>query len=421
MTNTFEDVLHSYGIEGRIQDTVFKSDCMQILFKPGGNTTISTFCDNKRSIEFELIRDFVYTWEMKDLIVLEINNGFQHLPKTSQYITEKLDENLPICIGIDNNEHLLIYDLVSLRNLLIAGDKNSGKSVCVRTLLTCLIQNLTPNELKLVLASPKAEEFAAFKNSPYLFAPIQTGKDDIKKFVAFFSMEIDTRLALFSKKQVQSIEEYKEFGEKMPYIVAAISDKFADELLNTQNDNNNYIQRLAIEGERVGIHLIMSITKPTKTIMNEMTLKLFPNRLTYRLEDENASNLFINTPYAKFSFEYGDCLFLEGKKSLKRAFTTFISNEELKGIMTPNGDNTTEYDYSSEEDGTISEENADATDGKKNIGCGQVIMILLIGYSIIGILCFIFPGLWDLLKLIALFLAMYELGPFILPFIIAGK
>ena len=57
---------------------------------------------------------------------------------------------------------------------LIAGATNSGKSVCVNTILVSLLLKNSPEDLKLILIDPKMVELTPYNDLPHLVTPVIT-------------------------------------------------------------------------------------------------------------------------------------------------------------------------------------------------------------------------------------------------------
>ena len=80
---------------------------------------------------------------------------------------------LPLFIGNDMNGNAVEIDLAKAPHLLIAGETGSGKSVCVTSIVTQLIER-DPEDVRLVLIDPKRVELAQFEYVNHLACPIVT-------------------------------------------------------------------------------------------------------------------------------------------------------------------------------------------------------------------------------------------------------
>lgn len=63
---------------------------------------------------------------------------------------------IPIVLGKDVAGNPVILDLAKAPHLLIAGATGSGKSVCMNTLISSLLFRFSPDELRLIMSTPKS-------------------------------------------------------------------------------------------------------------------------------------------------------------------------------------------------------------------------------------------------------------------------
>ena len=77
---------------------------------------------------------------------------------------------LPLFLGYRADGTAVTLDLAKAPHLLIAGDAGQGKSVCLRSLLSCLIEAKAPGDVKFLFGDPliNFEEYRALdRNSFY--------------------------------------------------------------------------------------------------------------------------------------------------------------------------------------------------------------------------------------------------------------
>ena len=60
---------------------------------------------------------------------------------------------------------------------LIAGATNSGKSVCVNTIIMSLLMKNHPDDLKFIMIDPKKVELSIYKGIPHLVTPVITDEE----------------------------------------------------------------------------------------------------------------------------------------------------------------------------------------------------------------------------------------------------
>lgn len=83
-------------------------------------------------------------------------------------------QKIPIIIGKDFNDKIVIEDLAELPHLLIAGTTGTGKSTFLSTLIIDILYKFNPDELKLILVDTRATNFLRFNRIPHLYIPVIT-------------------------------------------------------------------------------------------------------------------------------------------------------------------------------------------------------------------------------------------------------
>jgi DNA segregation ATPase FtsK/SpoIIIE, S-DNA-T family len=115
---------------------------------------------------------------------------------------------LRFALGKDVAGKPIAYDLAAMPHLLIAGTTGSGKSVCVNAILSCLLINNAPSDLKLVLVDPKRVELTGYNGVPHLLDRVITDAEKVVGALQWMQREMDARYHRFSKEGVRNITEY---------------------------------------------------------------------------------------------------------------------------------------------------------------------------------------------------------------------
>ncbi|MDP2913704.1 MAG: DNA translocase FtsK [Candidatus Omnitrophota bacterium] len=266
---------------------------------------------------------------------------------------------LKLAIGIDIAGVPVIADLATMPHLLIAGATGSGKTVCVNTIITSILFNSTPDEVKFIMIDPKRVELAVFNDLPHLLSPVVTDAKKVASTLEWVVGEMDSRYELFAKAGVRNIDLYNEkFGDErgtrdegrgtsdegrvtndevqrttnLPYIVIVI-DELADLMMVAQADVEGAITRLAQLSRAVGIHIVIATQRPSVDVITGIIKANFPSRISFKVASKVDSRTVLDTNGADKLLGKGDMLFIEpGAERPKRAQCSLISDKEIERI-----------------------------------------------------------------------------------------
>src|SRR5204863_481611 len=118
-------------------------------------------------------------------------------------ILEELDfkasgSTLTFALGRDVAGKAQAVDLAKMPHLLIAGATGSGKSVMVNALITSLLCNATPDDLRLILVDLKRLELAEDNGVPHPLGPVITEPDRAKPGLKWAVNEMEYRYRRFA-------------------------------------------------------------------------------------------------------------------------------------------------------------------------------------------------------------------------------
>jgi S-DNA-T family DNA segregation ATPase FtsK/SpoIIIE len=273
--------------------------------------------------------------------------GFE-VPNSSSslvYLKDVLDSKeyrepkskLKLALGKDIAGTPVIADLASMPHLLIAGATGSGKTVCVNTIITTILYNATPDEVKFIMIDPKRVELAIFNDLPHLLSPVVTEAKKVASTLDWVVNEMDSRYELFAKSGVRNIALYNEkFGKEpaggLPYIVIII-DELADLMMVAQADVEGAITRLAQLSRAVGIHIIIATQRPSVDVITGVIKANFPARISFKVASKVDSRTVLDINGADKLLGRGDMLFVEpGASKPVRAQCSLISDKEIERI-----------------------------------------------------------------------------------------
>ncbi len=244
---------------------------------------------------------------------------------------------LRVALGQDVSGRPVAADLATMPHLLIAGATGSGKSVCVNSLIACLLLENTPDDLKLLLVDPKRVELTGFAGVPHLAAPVVVDVDQTVLALRWTCQEMDRRYKLFAQARVRNIEGLnsalgRRRGARLPYLVILV-DEMADVMMLAPDEVERSLCRIAQMGRATGIHLVVATQRPSIDVVTGLIKANFPARIAFAVSTQVDSRVILDAAGAEQLLGRGDMLFMSPEANrLLRLQGCFVSDEELAAI-----------------------------------------------------------------------------------------
>jgi S-DNA-T family DNA segregation ATPase FtsK/SpoIIIE len=225
----------------------------------------------------------------------------------------KLTSKLRIALGRDVSGRPIAADLATMPHLLIAGTTGSGKSVCVNTIIACLLMQATPDELKFVMVDPKRVELTFYNGVPHLLAPVVVDLERVVPALQWVAREMDERYRKFARDGARNITEFNArataAGQKaIPYLVVVI-DELADLMMMAPDETERVVTRLAQLARATGIHLVIATQRPSVDVVTGLIKANFPSRIAFAVASSVDSRVILDQPGAERLLGRGDMLF----------------------------------------------------------------------------------------------------------------
>lgn len=249
-----------------------------------------------------------------------------------------MDSPLKLALGKGTSGEPVAANLATMPHLLIAGATGSGKSVCINSIVACLLFENGPEDLKFILVDPKRVELTNFNGIPHLLAPVIVEVNEVVGALKWVTQEMDRRFKLFSSLRVRDIEAYKELPdsrqrEHLPYIIVII-DELADLMMIAPNEVERLICRIAQMARATGIHLIIATQRPSVDVVTGLIKANFPSRISFAVTSQVDSRVILDTPGAEKLLGRGDMLYMASDSSqLVRLQGSYVSAKELSKLV----------------------------------------------------------------------------------------
>lgn len=250
---------------------------------------------------------------------------------------QKIDSPLRIALGRDVSGQPVAADLAVMPHLLIAGATGSGKSVCVNSIISCLLMNNSPADLCLIMVDPKRVELTGYNGIPHLLTPVIVELDHVVKVLQWVTGEMDERYHRFAKAGARNIDDHNQRaespGERLPYIVVLI-DELADLMMTAPDQTERTITRLAQMARATGIHLVIATQRPSVDVVTGLIKANFPSRIAFAVTSSVDSRVILDTPGAERLLGRGDMLYMASDSAeLRRLQGCFVSDRESNRLV----------------------------------------------------------------------------------------
>ncbi|HJL73164.1 MAG TPA: DNA translocase FtsK [Nitrospinaceae bacterium] len=383
-SSILERKLADFGVEGKVVQVLPGPVITLYEFEPAPGIKVSrilSLSDDLALAMRALSLRILAPVPGKPVVGIEIPNTRKEVVSFKEVITSKgfakADSKLMMVIGKDSIGEPMVQDLATIPHLLMAGSTGSGKSVGLNAMISSILLNATPDEVKMIMIDPKMLELSIFDGIPHLISPVVTNPKKAAAALAWAVQEMENRYKLMAELGVRNItgfnlrmdklrNEYEEELEqwekdhakgikphemdpdelmdeeddkpiepqaKLPYIVIVI-DELADLMMVASKGVEEALTRLAQMARASGIHLIVATQRPSVDVLTGIIKANFPSRISYKVTSRVDSRTILDSMGAEKLLGRGDMLFMPpGTHRLLRIHGAMVSDDEIERII----------------------------------------------------------------------------------------
>ena len=336
--------LENFGIRVEMGGVRVGPTVTQYSFKPAKGIKVASITKLKNDLALALA---AYPIRIeapipgKSLIGVEVPNQKKAVVSLKEILDapsfKEENSNLVLALGKDVGGKVWFDDLAKMPHLIVAGATNSGKSVCLNTIITSLLYQNNPNELRFIMVDPKRVELTTYNGIPHLLTPVIIDVAKTINALKWCLNEMDQRFDTLSQKGKRNIQAYNEElkpgEEKMAYIIFVI-DELADLMIAAKRDIEAAVTRLTQMSRAVGIHLILATQRPSTDVITGLVKANMPARIAFAVASNIDSRTILDANGAEDLLGQGDMFITTPLLSKpKRIQGAYLSDAEIKKIV----------------------------------------------------------------------------------------
>ena len=341
-----QKTLYSFGVSAKVENVSVGPAITRYELKPAEGVRVSKIANLADDIALNLAAETIRIEAPipgKQAVGIEVPNKEKEVVHFREVLdSEEFKGNkskLTVGLGKDVAGNVQLADIAKMPHVLIAGSTGSGKSVCINTIITSIIYNAKPSEVKFVMVDPKVVELSVYNGIPHLLIPVVTDPRKAAGALAWAVQEMDDRYNKFASKGVRDLKGYNKAIEKeneagkLPQIVIII-DELADLMMVAKNDVEDAICRLAQKARAAGMHLVIATQRPSVDVITGLIKANVPSRIAFAVSSQVDSRTILDSVGAEKLLGKGDMLFFpSGAPKPSRVQGAFVSDDEVEKIV----------------------------------------------------------------------------------------
>lgn len=345
-TKKLATTLASFGVDATVENVNLGPSVTEYELKPATGVKVAKITHLADDLALALAAKGIRIQAPipgKSLVGIEVPNrapatvGFKDLIEAMP----KTDHPLEVPLGRSVNGQVVTADLAKMPHLLIAGATGSGKSVAINVILTSLLLQTKPSQVKLLMVDPKKVELSVYNQIPQLLSPVVSEPKKAARALAKVVAEMERRYELFAQFGIRNIQGFNKLVQDHPEdeqapmpLVLVIIDELADLMMTVSKDVEDSIVRIAQMGRAAGIHMVIATQRPSVDVITGLIKANVPSRIAFAVSSGIDSRTILDANGAEKLLGRGDMLFqpIDKNKPI-RVQGAFISDQDVEAVV----------------------------------------------------------------------------------------
>ena len=338
-------ILNNYGVKSKLIDVQVGPSVTQYEIEPEAGTRVNQITNLSKELAMGIParKVSVDPIEGRTTIGIQVPNEKTTSVELQDVLDNSESSGVSVALGRNMNGDAVSADILKMQHVLIGGATGSGKSACINSMICSLIEQYSPEQVKLVLIDPKKVELSQYASVPHLLMPIVTDPKQAADTLNDMVKEMDKRYQIFSKVRVKNIDSYNELVDKykeagnnasyMPYIIIVI-DELADLMMTAGKSVESSIQRITQLARAAGIHLIVATQRPSVDVVTGVIKSNIPSRIAFSTASGVDSRTILDQQGAEKLLGKGDMLFKpNGETNPTRIQGAYVTDDDVDNIV----------------------------------------------------------------------------------------
>jgi S-DNA-T family DNA segregation ATPase FtsK/SpoIIIE len=215
MAERLEQAMSNYGVRGKVKEIHMGPVVTMFEFAPAPGTRTGKIANLEKdlamALEAQAVR-IVAPIPGKAVVGVEVPNKAREMVYLKEILQDTsfagASSKLQVALGKDIKGAPVSVNLSKMPHLLVAGTTGSGKSVAVNGMITSLLYNASPEDVRFIMVDPKMLELSIYEGIPHLLLPVVTDPKKANLALRWAVDEMERRYELLAKTGVRDISSY---------------------------------------------------------------------------------------------------------------------------------------------------------------------------------------------------------------------